>query len=230
MKRIGYWDEDGITEPQDYVDTSWRGTDRLRVISHLSAGMFAEGWFGYAMCRVCETENGAVCLSDGVWIWPEGYAHYVEKHAVRPPEGFVKYVLETHDPLNGHRPELKRAGFWPSRGFAINMAPGHEIPDRDTHWPWPADAHGDLDTTEAITIGAYLARGTDIDLQYDGTWEACQLGGEDGCTGEEWMPGHNSGRFQTDDVWVWPADYAHYVTIHRVAIPALLRSHILGLE
>lgn len=32
-------------------------------------------------------------LTDGTFIWPEGFAHYLEKHAVRPPEAFVKHVL-----------------------------------------------------------------------------------------------------------------------------------------
>jgi hypothetical protein len=32
-------------------------------------------------------------LTDGTFIWPEGFAHYLEKHAVRPPEEFVKHVL-----------------------------------------------------------------------------------------------------------------------------------------
>ena len=113
MERIGYWGEDGITEPANYVDEAWQGLERQRVISHLSMGMFAEGWFGSARCRVCKVENGSVCLTDGVWTWPEGYAHYIEKHAVRPPQSFVDYVLKTHDPLQDHfRPELKRIGFW----------------------------------------------------------------------------------------------------------------------
>jgi len=36
---------------------------------------------------------GANCLSDGTFIWPEGFPHYLEVHAVRPPEAFVKHVL-----------------------------------------------------------------------------------------------------------------------------------------
>jgi hypothetical protein len=31
-------------------------------------------------------------LFDGVWIWPEGLAHYVERHSVRLPEEFVDHM------------------------------------------------------------------------------------------------------------------------------------------
>ena len=37
---------------------------------------------------------GSECQTDGVFIWPEGFAHYLEAHAVRPPEEFVRHVLE----------------------------------------------------------------------------------------------------------------------------------------
>ena len=28
-------------------------------------------------------------FTDGEWIWPEGLAHYVEKHDVRLPDAFI---------------------------------------------------------------------------------------------------------------------------------------------
>jgi hypothetical protein len=36
---------------------------------------------------------GTSCLTDGTFIWPEGFAHYLEAHAVRPPVEFVRHVL-----------------------------------------------------------------------------------------------------------------------------------------
>lgn len=36
---------------------------------------------------------GTSCLSDGHFIWPEGLAHYVDKHSVRPPEEFIRHAL-----------------------------------------------------------------------------------------------------------------------------------------
>lgn len=47
------------------------------------------------LCRVVfGRENmGSNDLTDGTYIWPEGFVHYLEKHAIRPPEAFVKHVL-----------------------------------------------------------------------------------------------------------------------------------------
>jgi hypothetical protein len=37
--------------------------------------------------------TGRLDLSDGVWLWPEGLAHYVEAHGVRLPDEFVAYAV-----------------------------------------------------------------------------------------------------------------------------------------
>ncbi|WP_437782765.1 hypothetical protein [Sorangium sp. So ce1097] len=44
---------------------------------------------GYTQCY----DMGTICLSDGTFVWPEGFAHYVKVHAVRPPKDFVRHVL-----------------------------------------------------------------------------------------------------------------------------------------
>ena len=36
---------------------------------------------------------GCCTLTDGTYVWPEGLAHYVSEHAVRPPEDFIKHAL-----------------------------------------------------------------------------------------------------------------------------------------
>jgi hypothetical protein len=33
---------------------------------------------------------GSQDLTDGVWVWPEGLAHYVSAHSVRLPEMFLE--------------------------------------------------------------------------------------------------------------------------------------------
>lgn len=44
---------------------------------------------GYSRCRICNAQNGNLELTDDVFIWPEGLAHYVRDHAVRLPVEFV---------------------------------------------------------------------------------------------------------------------------------------------
>jgi hypothetical protein len=38
---------------------------------------------------------GRAELTDGVYVWPEGLAHYLEKHNVRLPKEFVQHVLSS---------------------------------------------------------------------------------------------------------------------------------------
>lgn len=36
---------------------------------------------------------GTHCFTaDGSWVWPEGFAHYVEKHGVRPNKDFIGHL------------------------------------------------------------------------------------------------------------------------------------------
>ena len=39
-------------------------------------------------------------FTDGVYIWPEGLAHYLDAHAVRLPQQFVNHAMERLDALD----------------------------------------------------------------------------------------------------------------------------------
>lgn len=52
-------------------------------------------YMGYSPCRLCGMNNGALELSDGVYVWPEGLRHYVVDHDVRLPQEFVSHVATT---------------------------------------------------------------------------------------------------------------------------------------
>lgn len=47
---------------------------------------------GVSTCRMCGTPNGAGEFTDGVYVWPEGLAHYVQEHSVRLPAEFLAHV------------------------------------------------------------------------------------------------------------------------------------------
>lgn len=85
-----------LPDPYDFVDPSWDARERETVIAYLRAGNEHIAWRGLSACRFrCgEKEMGSACLSDGRYIWPEGFAHYLEMHAVRPPEEFIRHVLQ----------------------------------------------------------------------------------------------------------------------------------------
>jgi len=39
-------------------------------------------------------EMGCSALTDGVYVWPEGYAHYIRRHGVKPSDQFIKHISE----------------------------------------------------------------------------------------------------------------------------------------
>ena len=89
-----------LPDPHDYIDMHWDHDERHRVVELLRLGTPFVSWKGYSFCRCCKVAgsersgNGTKCLTfDGTWVWPEGFAHYVDAHAVKPPQEFIDHVL-----------------------------------------------------------------------------------------------------------------------------------------
>jgi hypothetical protein len=98
---LGYWKEKepgNVTLPHPciFVDEQWNPEERQMVISYLEKGESLAVSMGLSWCRFnCgEVGMGAAELTDGSYWWPEGLAHYVEKHSVRLPAEFVKHVRD----------------------------------------------------------------------------------------------------------------------------------------
>jgi hypothetical protein len=109
---IGYWrseDYPFLPHPRDCVDPSWDEAERLRVIAYLDKAYVICGWMGYSWCRMgcppippSATDIGTRDMTDGTWYFPEGFAHYLRHHAVRPEAVFLEHVRR-----NGyHIPDL----------------------------------------------------------------------------------------------------------------------------
>ena len=123
LKRVGYWREDpeppsmlsavlafargelvghrfadalaNLPWPGDLVDKTWDSGARLLVTQYVNDERFKHiGYLGYSHCRLCPLPtNGTSDYSDGVYVWPEGFGHYIEAHGVRPPAEFVAHVI-----------------------------------------------------------------------------------------------------------------------------------------
>jgi hypothetical protein len=93
---IGYWSgpqtSAGWPDVHDFVDEAWDEQERQDVGSYLKHGLVARAFMGYSRCRFCEENNGSLELTDGVYLWPQGLAHYVLEHGVRLPDVFVRHV------------------------------------------------------------------------------------------------------------------------------------------
>jgi hypothetical protein len=99
---VGFWtdrfdpDTARFGEPQSFVDPAWDPGERVRVAAYLRTGGRLDQERGYSWCRfrcgIDDRDMGSRTLTDGTWYWPEGYAHYLEAHGVKPPEEFLAHV------------------------------------------------------------------------------------------------------------------------------------------
>jgi hypothetical protein len=67
---------------------------------------------------------GSRDLSDGTWVWPEGLAHYVERHNVVLPEAFVHTMRAGAWAVPDEAAE--RVGVWRSRTPEYDFEPWTE--------------------------------------------------------------------------------------------------------
>jgi len=90
-----------LPDPKDFIDNTWSEEERRLVASFLKGGKSLMQWRGYSGCRLCKIHNGSMCLGDSVFVWPQGFAHYVEAHNVRPPKEFIDHVKMARSASNG---------------------------------------------------------------------------------------------------------------------------------
>jgi hypothetical protein len=98
LRKIGFWqspDEPQYPRVQSMVDWSWDRSHRAEIVKYLRGARRGDCYYGYSNCRICGQQNGSCDLTDGVYVWPEGFAHYVESHGVRPPIDFIEHVVRT---------------------------------------------------------------------------------------------------------------------------------------
>lgn len=118
LRRIGLW-SGGYGQRSEYpdaaalVDTSWDVDEREDIAIYLRHGLVARAYMGYSPCRLCDKQdNGNLELTDGVYLWPEGLAHYVAEHSVRLPQEFVEHTYRMEESLQ--RAEVDE-GWWLGR-------------------------------------------------------------------------------------------------------------------
>ncbi|XAM01063.1 hypothetical protein OT109_06675 [Phycisphaeraceae bacterium D3-23] len=98
LKSVGYWwseNEPELPHPKQFVDLQWSETERAKVVRYLSDSysmpyiLMGPSWCRFE-CGV--NDMGCLDLTDGTWIYPEGFAHYVDKHSVKPTEEFLNHL------------------------------------------------------------------------------------------------------------------------------------------
>jgi hypothetical protein len=99
LKRVGFWrsdEEPELPHPADSVDPAWRVSEGEQVLLYLEQAYGLRYFLGPSWCRLgCPGppgDIGTADLTDGTYLFPEGLAHYVRVHAVRPPTEFLEHL------------------------------------------------------------------------------------------------------------------------------------------
>jgi hypothetical protein len=102
LRRVGFWKSDrepSLPDPRVLVDEAWDATERERVISYLESSLYVPVFqCGPSWCRFgCSPKPrdiGTQDLTDGTWIFPEGFVHYIRSHGVKPPTEFLEHMRQ----------------------------------------------------------------------------------------------------------------------------------------
>ena len=90
---VGYWwseqePELPMPDSNDFVE------HEEEIILYLRSAKEINQYRGSSTCRICgDQRNGSREHTDGVYIWPQGLAHYVEEHKTTLPEEFIQHIL-----------------------------------------------------------------------------------------------------------------------------------------
>ena len=106
-----------LPDPAWLVWAGWNPTELPGVLAYLRAGQEWIRFRGWSYCRfacgIAPSALGDRDLTDGVWVWPEGLAHYVEAHSVRLPDEFIEYMR-----VQGWRAPAEPIARWVDRAAA----------------------------------------------------------------------------------------------------------------
>mgnify|MGYP000845465439 CR=1 FL=1 len=96
---IGFWAQNNeeptldFPDPRYFVVKNWDQKEKQKVISYLKKGDVCGAMKGCSYCRICDITNGSEELTDGKYLWPSGFVHYLEAHNVKPIQEFIDHVL-----------------------------------------------------------------------------------------------------------------------------------------
>jgi hypothetical protein len=151
LKGVGYWCPNrgwyawrtgsDLPDPRWLVQRGWRRRERSRILAYLRSAPVHAAWCGYSYCRfwLCLTPRprmGSCDLSDGEWLWPQGLAHYVERHSVCLPDEFVEAMRSNgwHPPPPAEPPTA--GGGEIDYDLSFWVAWGRQRQKRPWYWLW----------------------------------------------------------------------------------------------
>jgi hypothetical protein len=107
-------------QPHCLIDeTFWETHNKEGVVNYLKKGTMLSAYMGFSNCRLCDNMLGTKDLSDGFFVWPEQFDHYITEHNLVIPEYFYEYIKEhNYEPekieesIGGNKIELEMWNEW----------------------------------------------------------------------------------------------------------------------
>ncbi len=115
LSLIGYWwspEEPDWPHPAALIDQDWDEEERRTVATYFRHGTLAASFLGNSCCRICTKDVGCHEFTDGVFVWPQGLAHYIEEHSVRLPQPLIDHALARHAVLETAQANVERWKRW----------------------------------------------------------------------------------------------------------------------
>jgi hypothetical protein len=109
----------------DFVDELWDAAERDRVASYVEEGLVPWVQMGLSECRFCGELNGSVERTDGVYLWPEGLAHYLREHGVRPPVSVIRHIVASQASMQSEPSEDE--DWWKTLNDDEDCADEHDV-------------------------------------------------------------------------------------------------------
>ncbi len=100
LKLFGYWyseREPFYPHPELFVDEDFDSETKEWIVRYLRLCYPLLHYRGFSPCRFNCTSStpGTSDDSDGEYIFPSGFMHYVQAHSVKPPQEFIEKVLKS---------------------------------------------------------------------------------------------------------------------------------------
>lgn len=137
---VGFWadsrdPDDTRPSPAKMVDEQWGATVAASAVTlYVQSGYLESFELGYSYCRFgCGRDMfmGCCTMTDGKYVWPEGLAHYITVHNVRPPDAFVERAISNLGALRESQAAGRLCWDGERRGSLRKLDPGTAVFLRD---------------------------------------------------------------------------------------------------
>ena len=97
--KVGFWPDgkDGVHAVLSWSDSTFTSDPAyMAVLWYVQRPERQTHYRGWSNCRVCGCVNGSADYHRDGYTWPEGYAHYITAHSVRPPQHFISAAIKAY--------------------------------------------------------------------------------------------------------------------------------------